>query len=116
MDNKWDLLESTNEDREKIWSKNRTFAGDVWFRFRHKPTAIAGLILIVVLLVFAFAGPLFTKYSYSDQNLEVVSIPPVMHVYEAPDQSGYLYVNQSLQVLQVSKDGTLGRTADKGPG
>ena len=47
MDNKWDLLESTNEDREKIWSKSRTFAGDGWFRFRHKPTAIAGLIMIL---------------------------------------------------------------------
>ncbi len=53
MDNKWDMLESSNEDREKIWAKNRTFAGDVWFRFRHKPTAIAGLIIIVVLILFA---------------------------------------------------------------
>ncbi len=108
MDNKWDLLESTNEDREKIWSKNRTFAGDVWFRFRHKPTAIAGLIMIVVLLAFALVGPYFTKYSYSDQNLEVVNVPPVLRVYETPDQSGYLYVNQSLQVLQVSLKGELG--------
>ncbi len=108
MDNKWDLLESTNEDREKIWSKSRTFAGDVWFRFRHKPTAIAGLIMILVLLSFALIGPYFTKYSYSDQNLEVVNVPPLLRVYETPDQSGYLYVNQSLQVLQVSKDGELG--------
>ena len=65
MENKWELLESSNEDREKIWTKNRTFAGDVWFRFRHKPTAIAGLILILVLLVFAFIGPFFTDYSLS---------------------------------------------------
>ena len=108
MDNKWDLLESTNEDREKIWSKSRTFAGDVWFRFRHKPTAIAGLIMILVLLSFALIGPYFTKYSYSDQNLEVVNVPPLLRVCETPDQSGYLYVNQSLQVLQVSKDGELG--------
>ena len=97
MDNKWELLESSNEDREKIWKKNRTFAGDVWFRFSHKPTAIAGLILIAVLMVFAFVGPLFTHYSYSDQNLEVVNIPPVMKVYETPDDSGYLYINQQLQ-------------------
>ena len=108
MDNKWALAESSNEDREKIWKKNRTFAGDVWYRFSHKPTAIAGLVLILVLLLFAFAGPAFTHYSYSDQNLEVVNIPPVMKVYEKPDQSGYLYINQQLQVLQVEKDGTLG--------
>ena len=53
MENKWELLESSDEDREKIWKKNRTFAGDVWFRFRHKPTAVGGLILILVLLIFA---------------------------------------------------------------
>ena len=108
MDNKWALAGSSNEDREKIWKKNRTFAGDVWYRFSHKPTAIAGLVLIVVLLIFAFAGPAFTRYSYSDQNLEVVNIPPVMKVFEKPDQSGYLYINQQLQVLQVEKDGSLG--------
>ena len=108
MDNKWELLESSNEDREKIWSKNRTFAGDVWYRFSHKPTAIAGFIVIVVLLIFAFAGPLFTKYSYSDQNLEVVNIPPVMKVFETPQKDGYLYINQQLQILQVGRDGKLG--------
>ena len=101
MDNQWELLEATNEEREKIWAKNRTFAGDVWFRFRHKPTAIAGFVIIVLLLVFALAGPYFTRYSYSVQNLEVVNIPPRMKVYETPDHSAYLYITQALKVLRV---------------
>lgn len=108
MDNKWEMLASSNEEREKIWSKNRTFAGDVWFRFRHKPTAIGGLVLIVILMVFALAGPMFTKYSYSAQNLEVVNIPPRMNVFRAPDGEGYLYITQALKILQVNEDGTLG--------
>lgn len=113
MDNQWELLEATNEEREKIWSKNRTFAGDVWFRFRHKPTAIAGFVIIVLLLLFALAGPYFTQYSYSVQNLEVVNIPPRMRVYETPNRSGYLYITQALKVLQVEKDGTLGSQLKK---
>ncbi len=113
MDNKWELLESSNEDREKIWTKNRTFAGDVWFRFRHKPTAIAGLILILVLLLFAFIGPFFTDYSYSKQDLDLVNIPPRMTVYVAKDNSGYLYITQSLKVVWVNQDGTLGRQLTK---
>lgn len=107
MDNKWELLESSSEDREKIWSKSRTFAGDVWFRFRRKPTAIAGFIMIVLLLLFAAAGPLFTNYSYSVQNLEVVNIPPRMEVFDMPGE-GDLYITQALKVLQVNQDGTLG--------
>ncbi len=108
MEQKWELLSSTNEDREKIWTKNRTFAGDVWFRFRRKPTAIAGFVIIILLLCFAVFGPFFTKYSYSDQNLEVVNIPPLMKVYEAPDGVGHLYITQSLKVVYVNPDGTLG--------
>ncbi|MCD7818850.1 MAG: ABC transporter permease [Lachnospiraceae bacterium] len=108
MENKWELLESTNEEREKIWTKNRTFAGDVWFRFHHRPSAIFGLILIVLLLLFALVGPFFTEYSYSEQNLDLVNIPPRMTVYETKDGEGYLYITQSLKVVWVNKDGTLG--------
>lgn len=108
MENKWEMLESSNEDREKIWKKNRTFAGDVWFRFRHKPTSIAGFVIIVLLLLFALAGPLFTNYSYKEQNLEVVNVPPRMKVFEAPDGDGYFYITQSLKLLKVNEDGTLG--------
>ena len=99
MEQKWELLSSTNEDREKIWGKNRTFAGDVWFRFRKKPTAIAGFIIILMLMVFSIAGPSFTDYDYSTQNLEVVNIPPLMKVFQTPDNNGHLYITQSLNCL-----------------
>lgn len=113
MENKWEMLESSNEEREKIWKLNRTFAGDVWFRFRHKPTAIAGFVIILLLLVFALVGPKFTDYSYSAQNLEVVNIPPRMTVYDAPDHSGYMYITQALKVVWVNRDGTLGNQLKK---
>ena len=105
--NKWAPLETNAGDREKIWSQSRTFAGDVWFRFRHKPTAIAGFVLIVVLALFALVGPLFTAYDYAQQNLEVVNVPPVMKVYRAPDGS-YMYITTALKVVSVSQDGQLG--------
>ena len=108
MENKWEMLESSNEDREKIWKKNRTFAGDVWYRFRHKPTSIAGFVIIVLLLLFALLGPMFTDYSYKEQNLEVVNVPPRMKVFVRPDGEGYLYITQALKVLEVHEDGTLG--------
>ena len=113
MDKKWEMLSSSSEEREKIWTKNRTFAGDVWFRFRRKPTAIAGFVLIILLLLFALAGPMFTKYSYSVQDLEVVNIPPVMKVFDTPDRNGYLYITQNLKVLYVNPDGTLGDQLEK---
>ena len=104
--NKWEPLAAQAADREKIWSKSRTFAGDVWFRFRHKPTAIAGFILILVLALFALVGPFFTAYDYAQQNLDVVNIPPVMKVYQAPD-GGYLYITTALKLVRVDKHGKL---------
>ena len=104
--NKWEPLAAQTADREKIWSKSRTFAGDVWFRFRHKPTAIAGFILILVLALFALVGPFFTAYDYAQQNLEVVNIPPIMKVYQAPD-GGYLYITTALKLVRVDEYGKL---------
>lgn len=104
--NKWEPLATDNSDREKIWSKSRTFAGDVWFRFRRKPTAIAGFVIIIALMLFALVGPLFTPYDYSVQNLEVVNVPPVMKVYRIPN-GDYLYITTALKVISVTPDGKL---------
>ena len=109
MEDKWAPLEQSSGEREKIWRKNRTFAGDVWFRFRHKPTAIAGLVMILILLFFSLLGPLFTPYSYADQNLKGVNIPPLMKIYEVPGEQR-VYITQALKLVRVSADGTLGET------
>ena len=102
---KWAPLEQSSESREKIWSKNRTFAGDVWFRFRRKPTAIAGLVMILLFLLFSLLGPMFTTYSYSDQNLAMVNIPPLMKVYDVG--SCRVYISPSLKLIQVDGKGNL---------
>ena len=105
IDKKWAPLEQSSESREKIWQKNRTFAGDVWVRFRRKLTAIAGLTMIVLFLFFALLGPLFTPYSYSDQNLEMVNIPPMMKVYDVGECR--VYITPSLKLIRVDQDGAL---------
>lgn len=105
MDNKWAPLEQSSESREKIWSKNRTFAGDVWFRFRRKPTAIAGLVMIVLFLLFSLVGPMFTPYSYSDQDLTMINIPPLMKVYDVG--AAQVYITPSLKLIQMDQDGSL---------
>lgn len=102
---KWAPLEQSSESREKIWSKNRTFAGDVWFRFRRKPTAIVGLVMILLFLLFSLLGPMFTTYSYSDQNLAMVNIPPLMKVYDVG--SCRVYISPSLKLIQVDGEGNL---------
>ena len=103
----WGRLESGAENREKLWSKNRTFAQDVWHRFSHKPSALIGLIIIIILVLFALMGPGFTKFGPNEQHLDYVSMPPSLQVVESAN-GGYLYLTQNLKVIRVGQDGTLG--------
>ena len=94
------------EEADRLYSKPRSFAEDVWFRFRHKPTALLGLVIILLLLLFAIAGPSLTPYGYDDRNTKLANIPPVMEVFPAPDGE-YLYITKALKVISVDRDGHL---------
>lgn len=102
----WDHVQASTQDRERIWSVPRTFAGDVWFRFRKKPTALAGFVIVACLLVFAVVGPFLSPYSYSDQSRALANIPPVLNVSDAPD-GNYLYVTPAMKVILIGRDGRL---------
>ncbi len=112
-ENKWERVSGGTEEAERIYRKSRSFLGDVWFRFRHKPTALLGFILVVILLVFCLAGPAFTPYSYSEQNNKLASIPPLLTVYPGPEEGSYLYITQGLKLIEVDEDGNLIRQLKK---
>lgn len=103
--NSWDKLETSVENREKIWSKNRTFISDVWFRFRKKPTAIVGFVVIVAVIIFSIVGPYFLEHTYYEQNLDFVNIPPFFDAYSVND--GYVYITSNIKAIEVGKDGRL---------
>lgn len=113
MKRNWEALQQTNEERERIWRKTRSFAGDVWSRFRKKPTAIAGFLIIVLLVLFSVLGPLFTGKSYSEQDLNAANIAPRIKVFETPDGNGWLYITQSMKLLRVSAEGDFGEQLRK---
>ncbi len=111
--NAWDMLSHSDAEREKISAKSRTFAQDVWFRFRTKPTAIVGLVIVTILVLFALFGPYFTPYRYDEQRLEMSNIPPVLSTFISPGGDELLYVTQTLKVITVNPDGTLGTTLSR---
>ncbi len=106
----WEKLDIRQEEREKIVSKRRSFLSDVWFRFSHKPTAIAGLMVIVLMILFAILTPSFTSHTFSSQVLDHVSMAPWLKSIALDEGEGYIYVNQNLKLIHVNADGTLGQT------
>ena len=49
---RWERVAGTFDEADRLYSKPRSFASDVWFRFRHKPTALVGLVIIALLILF----------------------------------------------------------------
>ena len=112
-DRKWERVSGNQEEAERIYRKSRSFLGDVWFRFRHKPTALLGLVLVLILLIFCLLGPFFTPYTYSEQNNKMASIPPLLPVYPGPVDDSYIYITQGLKLIEVDGEGNLVRQLKK---
>lgn len=110
-DSDWQPINQDAKLKEKIWTKQRSFAEDVWFRFSHKKSAFAGLIIIFLLIIFAFIGPSLTSYDFDSQALEFSNIPPLLEVSKI---EGHLFfITANLKVIEVSPDGHLIRSLPK---
>ncbi|HAK45860.1 MAG TPA: ABC transporter permease [Spirochaeta sp.] len=101
----WEELESSVDKSEALSLKHRTYAGDVWFRFRHKPASFVGLVIIFIVLLFAIFGPMISNHSYEKQELSFVNIPPRMNVYELG--KGYIYITKNLKPIHIGNDSRL---------
>ncbi|MGB4609149.1 MAG: ABC transporter permease [Saccharofermentanales bacterium] len=111
LPNDWEPLQRTAGESEKIVAKNRTFLGDVIYRFTRKTSAMIGMILIVLLCLFAFIGPFLTPYNFDTQSLEFANLPPRMKVAEVNGKLYYL--SPSLKVIAVDSDGVVGSSLKK---
>lgn len=61
---------------------SQSFWKDVLFRYIKKISAVIGLILIIVITVFAIVGPNMNQYSYSEQNLSQKNFAPRVKALE----------------------------------
>lgn len=65
-------------------AKSVSYWADAWRRLKKNTVAMVALVIILMLFVFAFAGPAFTNYSYSIQMRGEENWPPF---WEKPSQA-----------------------------
>ncbi|MCG8453015.1 MAG: ABC transporter permease [Spirochaetales bacterium] len=104
----WAPLKDSQRQSETLGAVHRTFAKDVWFRFRKKPAALIGLGILTLVLLFALVGPYFTGHDFDDQELAFVNIPPRMDVFVMGED--YVYLSKSYKPILVSPQGHLLRS------
>ncbi|MDQ0198187.1 oligopeptide ABC transporter permease [Neobacillus ginsengisoli] len=84
---------------EKISKPSLNFWQDSWLRVRKNKGAVVSLVLMVILIVMAFIGPLLTPYAYDAQNTAHANLPPRI---QGIDHISWLPFNGEL----TRKDGT----------
>ena len=61
---------------------SQNFWKEVVARFKRKKSAVFGLIFVLVIIFFAFVGPVMNEYTYSGQNLELKNLAPRIPIVE----------------------------------
>ena len=100
----WAPLEQEEKNAEKMERPSLTFLQDGWRRLKSNKIAILSLIVIALITIGAIFIPMFWKYDYKTQNLELANIPDVMKVYPL-DNGKNIYVTPQYTVVVVDKKG-----------
>ncbi|WIF94068.1 ABC transporter permease [Caminicella sporogenes] len=102
----WEPIAHEERDKEKIARPSMTYWQDAWRRLKQNKLAMIGLVTIIILFLFAIFGPMFSKYSYSDQNLDLANIPPRFEIYKVADNK-FVYVRRDYMLIEVSERGEI---------
>lgn len=72
-----DLNQEPEMQRE---SKN--FWQDAWAQLKRNKLAVVGMIGLIIIVIFAFIGPVINKHDYAEQNVEHRNLPAKIPVLD----------------------------------
>ncbi|WP_321329637.1 ABC transporter permease [uncultured Ilyobacter sp.] len=106
MDKRWERVPKEVLEKEKVVRPSLTYWQDAWRRLKQNKLSMIGLVTIVLLFILAIFGPIISKFSYEDQNLNLGNIPPRFEIYKV-DDSNFVYVHSEYKLISVSEKGEL---------
>ena len=86
-------LDDDEKNDEFIAVESRTFLQSVWHDFTGNKRAVAGAIILIIVVLMAIFGPMMCKYSYAEQNMSLRNASPSMDHWEET----FLYESYSVQ-------------------
>lgn len=106
MVNKWEKVPKETLEKDKVLRKSLTYWEDAWRRLKHNKLSMLGLVTIILIFMTAVFGPMLSKFSYEDQNLDFGNVPPRLEIYKVADNE-YIYVHAEYKALLVNAEGEL---------
>lgn len=78
----FEKLPESEKNSEFIAIAASTYARDVWHRFKKNRLALFGLVVLVIIILFAILGPIFSPYTYDQQDmLQRNDAPSFAHLF-----------------------------------
>jgi len=102
-DKRFTFVDSSTQD-EEISRPSLTYWQDAWRRLKKNRLAIIGVITIILIMLFGIAGPMVSKYSYSDQMNEFKNLPPTLEVFNVGEDKN-LYLSSDYNMFLVDDSG-----------
>ncbi len=99
-------VRASREESEAVTTPSLTYSQDVWRRFKKHKSAMAGSIVIILLIFTAVLGPIVSSHTYYEQELDYANIPPLLEIYKISEDS-YIYLHKHLKVIRVTPEGRL---------
>lgn len=102
----WNRVDSSKKVGDVISRPSLTYWQDAWRRLKQNKLSMIGLVVIIILFLTAIFGPTFSKYSYSDQDLSLASLPPRLELTKI-SEGNYLHLANGLRVYNVTDQGAV---------
>ena len=81
-DEMFELLPESEKNSEFIAMESKTFLQDAWGRYRRNRLAMVGLTFLIVMVIMSIVVPMFSKYGFETQNIEIRnSLPSLEHPF-----------------------------------
>ncbi len=103
---KWQKVNKEEFEEEKIERPSLTYWQDAWRRLKKNKLSMLGLSIIIIIALTAIFAPIFSSYSYEDQRLEFVNMPPKFEVFKV-NENNYFHLTNEYKLISVSSDGKL---------
>lgn len=75
-DRMFELLPEEEKNSEFIAMESKTFLKDAWGRYKKNKLAMIGLAFLIVMVIMSILVPMFSKYGFETQNIEIRNSMP----------------------------------------
>ncbi len=102
----WEKVQNSGKKGDEISRPSLTYWQDAWRRLKLNKASMGGLFTIILLILIAVFGPMISPYTYSDQDLNLASVPHRFEIHQV-DEDNYLYLHKALRLYTVTAKGKI---------